>query len=214
MRSRGLWYDDFFLIASWFLLLGSAISTTLNGPLGFGHHVQEVPLENVAQLGILSNISGTLSIFAVALSKTSFAITLLRISTGFWMRALIWFVIISLNITMDLSGIFFWVSCDPPGKTWNPMVEGTCWPMSVSVTYGIVVGGKDKPGILIARIRRPLLIVNSQRTPPLAIFSWPFCPGRSSYHSVCTGGEDWRGACNERRRAVSATVAPSSCRSP
>ena len=191
LRGVGLWYDDFFLLAAWVFLLVSCIATTINDTLGFGHHVQEIPIDNVVTMGILSNVSGTLSIIATAASKTSFAITLLRISNGFWMRTLIWFIIITLNITMNLSGIFFWVSCDPPQKTWDPLLPGTCWPETVSVYYGIVVGGKDiRRGKNDASAERvPEDKANHdpvQPTPLRATSCWLFCPGEYSYPSACT----------------------------
>ncbi|KAH8891803.1 hypothetical protein GQ53DRAFT_746288 [Thozetella sp. PMI_491] len=139
-RSRGIWIDDIFLVVAWFLLLATAIVNTYNGTLGFGHHVGEIPVENLSVLGIVSNVSGTTSILATAASKTSFALTLLRISNDNWMKVMIWLIIISINITMNLSGLFFWVSCDPPEKAWNPQLEGTCWDTKVTVIYGIVVG--------------------------------------------------------------------------
>ena len=198
IRGVSLWYDDFFLLVAWVFLLVSCIATTINNTLGFGHHVQDIPIDNVVTMGILSNISGTLSIIATAASKTSFAVTLLRISNGFWMRALIWFVIITLNILMNLSGIFFWVSCDPPQKTWDPLVPGTCWPETVSVDYGIVVGGKD-----IGREKRtsaeraPDERANddtAQPIPPRATSCWHFSPGEYSYLFACTDERrlEWR----------------------
>lgn len=101
----------------------------------------EVPFENFIPFGIQSNISGFTSVIAVALSKTSFAITLLRLSDG-WIR---WFVIgliVLLTVTHYTSAIFFWVSCNPPEKTWNFLADGECWPVSVTVNYSMFVGGK------------------------------------------------------------------------
>jgi len=123
------------------LLLASGSNTTANVRLGFGLHIFEVPFENMVPFGIQSNISGFTSIIAVACSKTSFAITLLRLSDG-WVK---WFIIgllFLLNVTHYLSAVFFWVSCNPPAKTWNPMLPGECWPITVTVNYNFFVGGR------------------------------------------------------------------------
>ncbi|GAB1317108.1 hypothetical protein MFIFM68171_07318 [Madurella fahalii] len=138
-RSRGLWWDDHFIIASWVLLLASCSTSTANARLGFGLHFYEVPPENLITFGIQSNISGFTSLIAVACSKTSFAITLLRLTDG-WMK---WFIIgllVLLNVTHYISALFFWVSCNPSAKTWNPMLPGECWPVSVTVNYSLFVG--------------------------------------------------------------------------
>jgi hypothetical protein len=98
-----------------------------------------VPFENLVPFGLQSNISGFASIIAVACSKTSFGLTLLRLTDG-WMKWLIIGLLVLLNITQYLSAIFFWVSCNPPAKTWNPLLPGECWPISVTVNTGLFVG--------------------------------------------------------------------------
>ncbi len=123
-----------------FLLLASCSASTTNARLGFGLHNQEVAFENLLTFGILSNVSGFTSIIAVACSKTSFAITLLRLADG-WVK---WFIIgllFLLNTTHYLSALFFWVSCNPPAKTYNVLLPGDCWPTSVTVNYSLFVGG-------------------------------------------------------------------------
>ncbi|KAL2268831.1 hypothetical protein VTJ83DRAFT_3677 [Remersonia thermophila] len=138
-RTRHLWWDDYFIFAAWVLLVVSCSTTTANARLGFGLHTYEVPFENLVPFGIQSNISGFTSILAVACSKTSFGITLLRLSDG-WMKWFIIVLLVLLNLTHYTSSVFFWVSCNPPAKTWNPLLEGECWPTSVTVNYSLFVG--------------------------------------------------------------------------
>ncbi|KAG7291948.1 hypothetical protein NEMBOFW57_001977 [Staphylotrichum longicolle] len=121
------------------LLLASCAASTTNARLGFGLRFYQVPLENLLTFGVLSNISGFTSIIAVACSKTSFAITLLRLSDG-WMKWFIIALLVLLNTTHYLSALFFWVSCNPPAKTYNVMLPGECWPTSVTVKYSLFVG--------------------------------------------------------------------------
>ena len=82
------------------------------------------------------NIAGSLSLVAATWSKTSFALTLLRLTEG-WMKALIWFIIITTNIAMGLSALFIWVQCTPVQKSWNVFMDCTCWPPTVIVNYNI-----------------------------------------------------------------------------
>lgn len=99
---------------------------------------------NLVTFGLQSNTSGFMSVLSVVWSKTSFAITLLRLTDG-WMKGFIIVLVIILNITQYLSAIFFWVSCTPPAKTWNPLLPGDCWPTSVTVNYSLFVGGRKIP---------------------------------------------------------------------
>ncbi|KXX73068.1 hypothetical protein MMYC01_210263, partial [Madurella mycetomatis] len=138
-RRRQLWWDDHFIIAAWILLLVSCAATTANVRLGFGLHFDQVPLENLITFGIQSNISGFTSVISVACSKTSFAITLLRLTDG-WMKWFIWGLLVLLNVTQYLSGLFFWVSCNPPAKTWNFMLPGECWPVTFTINFSMFVG--------------------------------------------------------------------------
>ncbi|ERT01090.1 hypothetical protein HMPREF1624_02329 [Sporothrix schenckii ATCC 58251] len=133
-RNRGLWFDDYFLLASWILLAVSASATSANVALGFGRHFDEFDPRNLERYGIYSMLSGFFSILSSVFSKTSFAITLLRLTDG-WTKRLIWAIIVSLHILMPFSAAFLFVSCSSPVQ-----VHGKCWSASVAVIYGIVVG--------------------------------------------------------------------------
>ncbi|KAK4178258.1 hypothetical protein QBC36DRAFT_108844 [Triangularia setosa] len=140
-RRRALWWDDYFIVVSWILLLLSCCTTSTNVLLGFGLRFPQIPPENFDVFWIISNISGFSSVLSVACSKTSFAITLLRLTgQNNWMRWFIYGLLALLNITHYLSAIFFWVSCNPPAKTYHPDIPGECWPVKFTVNFSIFVG--------------------------------------------------------------------------
>lgn len=97
-------------------------------------------VENINKLTLVINLSGTFSLTAATWSKTSFALTMLRLTDG-WTKMLIWFIIVSTNIAMGLSALFVWVQCTPVQKAWNPFMDGTCWHPSVIVHYNIFSAG-------------------------------------------------------------------------
>jgi hypothetical protein len=72
-------------------------------------------------------------------SKTSFALTLLRITEG-KMKYLIWFIIASMNLLMGTNALITWIQCYPVSKTWNRDEPGTCWDYRVNIVYGVVAG--------------------------------------------------------------------------
>ncbi|KAK3298691.1 putative integral membrane protein [Chaetomium fimeti] len=138
-RRRRLWWDDYLIIVAWVMLLVSCSTSTANSRLGFGLHFDELPVENLTRLGIHSTISGFASVIAVACSKTSFGLTLLRLTDG-WIKWYIIGLLVLLNVTHYSSSVFFWVSCNPPAKTWDMTIPGECWPISVTVNTSMFFG--------------------------------------------------------------------------
>ena len=123
--------------------------------LGYGYHLGELPpalFPYVFDAFRAINVSGTFSLVAAIWSKTSFALTLLRLTEG-RTRALVWFIMISMNIAMGLSAVFIWVQCTPVRKSWDPLIEGTCWSPTVITRYNIFSAGASP---LIASPTHPL----------------------------------------------------------
>ncbi|KAK3681310.1 hypothetical protein B0T22DRAFT_540209 [Podospora appendiculata] len=138
-RHRRIHADDYFAIAAWFALLGSAITTNMAIDLGYGKHVWQIPFTKLNDMFLIGQISVTLAVCSQAWSKTSFAITLLKVSDGIHgkTRIFIWFAAVSMNLLFGMAAMFFWVDCTPLEKAWRPFVKGTCWSPNVIITYGI-----------------------------------------------------------------------------
>lgn len=120
-------------------------------PLGFGRHFVDVDPANLGAIGLISNVASTFSILAAVLSKTSFAVTLLRITTG-KIKAGVWLIIGVMNIAMGLSALFTWVKCSPVRKSWDPSTPGTCWDEHAAMVYSVFAAGEcARAGIALAR---------------------------------------------------------------
>jgi hypothetical protein len=132
--------------------LVSVSIVTYSVGLGIGKHIDKVNPINFPTLGLTGNIISAFSILAATWSKTSFAITLLRITQG-GTKAFIWFVIISINLAMDASALFQWIRCDPVQKTWLVDIPGTCWDPRVAVYYGVFAGS-----MTIAPLQRAIVL--------------------------------------------------------
>ncbi|KAK3934750.1 hypothetical protein QBC46DRAFT_462456 [Diplogelasinospora grovesii] len=139
VRHRRFHADDYFAIAAWVALLGSAICTNMSVNLGYGKHVWQIPFASINEMFLIGQITVTLVICSQAWSKTSFAITLLMISDGIHgkTRIFIWFAVVSMNLLFGIAAMMFWVNCTPIEKSWHPSMNGTCWSPNVLVTYGI-----------------------------------------------------------------------------
>ncbi|KAK2015658.1 hypothetical protein LZ32DRAFT_602306 [Colletotrichum eremochloae] len=139
-RARALWLDDYVLVASWWSLLVLCAFVTIDVSYDFGKHNWDVALDNWPWLLLYANLGGSVSIIAAAWSKTSFALTLIRItreSPESWMKRLIWFIILSVNIALGINVLFTWIQCSPIEKTWRSATPGTCWRKSIPVNYNI-----------------------------------------------------------------------------
>jgi hypothetical protein len=143
-RQRGLWWDDYVLISSYLVLLVSGIFASVSTTFGFGKHIYDITNSDFPPLLLVLNLSGFFSILSAAWSKTSFAITLLRISGG-RVRWFIWFAILSINIMMGLAALFTWIQCTPVERTWNPFIEGTCWDSKIFVVFNSTAAGSSSP---------------------------------------------------------------------
>ncbi len=108
--------------------------------LGFGKQYSDIDKSNLATSRLLSLIAGFFLILAAAWSKTSFALTLIRISDG-WTRRFIYFVIVTTNLIIVVSGILQWAQCWPLRKLWQQEIPGTCLKLAVVNGYNMSAAG-------------------------------------------------------------------------
>ncbi len=108
---------------------------------GYGRPFDKVDRDNISTMTILNYASGFMLLLSAAWSKSSFAVTLLRISVG-WIKRLIWFVLVTTNAFIGVSAAFQWTQCWPPEKMWKPEIEGTCWPKTTLITYNTFSAGE------------------------------------------------------------------------
>jgi hypothetical protein len=106
-----------------------------------GRHLTEIAPENLPIALKLNYIGRFFGILAVSTSKTSFAVTLLRLAVRMWHKSLIWFIIITLNVIMGLCALFLFVQCSPVRKAWLLQTPGICWDSRITISYSIFAGG-------------------------------------------------------------------------
>jgi hypothetical protein len=78
---------------------------------------------------------------AAVWSKTSFAITLLRITQD-WTKMAVWCIIISMNVAMGLTALFIWIQCTPIQKSWDPFIEGSCYSIEFIIQFNTFSAGE------------------------------------------------------------------------
>lgn len=165
-RRRPLWWDDHFLIASWVsnidvfsselrlprdpanrgvaykitILISSAMLTEAT-KYGLGMHWEDMDYTKIPTISWLSYVAGFCTVLGTAWSKTSFAITILRLPSSKWIKWLVWFIIISVNIVLGFTAATMFISCWPVAKTWYSDMEGTCWPHYIVQNYQTFASG-------------------------------------------------------------------------
>jgi hypothetical protein len=95
--------------------------------LGFGQHLDTIGTEDRKTINLFTILVACFGIIATTTSKSSFALTLHRIATTNWMKYFLIFIIISINISMNLVWIFGFAKCTPLQRVWDKSVPGTCW---------------------------------------------------------------------------------------
>jgi hypothetical protein len=100
--ARKLWWDDILLITGWALLIFPVGLKTRIFQLGYS-----VTLFGGPEIGPMNLASDTFMKLALAFGKTSFALTVLRIATG-WTLYVIYFVAFVLNAAMLIHAVLVW----------------------------------------------------------------------------------------------------------
>ncbi|KAJ5628734.1 hypothetical protein N7490_010962 [Penicillium lividum] len=144
LSRRGFGVDDMIILLAWSLLLIYTVLITRAVNMGvLGKHVATIEhTQNIPGALKMMYIGLTMLILGCVWSKTSFAFTLLRIVTKTWMKALLWFIIITMNTVMILCAICYMAQCRPAAALWNTALMATakCWPTSVFETIALVAG--------------------------------------------------------------------------
>ncbi|KAK3290822.1 uncharacterized protein B0H64DRAFT_420639 [Chaetomium fimeti] len=127
-QHRGLWWDDWILLASWVALAASASLVAFLVSIDYGKRF--IPFHNAIKFGLPVNVLSTLVIIANLWGKTSFAVTLLRLPVR-WMRISVWYILTTLTLTLTASVLMVWIECGPF------KLAGDCVPVGVSIRYNV-----------------------------------------------------------------------------
>jgi hypothetical protein len=122
------------------VLLSSALLTE-GTKYGIGLHFEDMDWTNTPTVAWISIAAGFSTLLGTTWSKTSFGLTLLRLSSSRWMTWLIWFIIISVNLVVGFAAAVMWIQCWPVAKLWNGDLPGSCWPAQVVQNYMTVASG-------------------------------------------------------------------------
>jgi hypothetical protein len=128
-QMRGLWWDDYILLAAWICQTVQSGLVSFLISLGYGKPV--IPKENAGPLfSLCVNFLSSFLILANLLGKMSFGLTLLRIP-AVWIRLAVWYIIITLTATLGMSTVLVWIECLGVKRAAN------CINVDISLSYNI-----------------------------------------------------------------------------
>ena len=125
---------------------------------GLGFHFADIPKGNFGTAIKFSTVGQVWVILALQTSKTSFAITLLRIVTERRLVWVLWGTIITLNLFMGLDAILTITWCIPAEKIWDPTLPGSCWGTE-TIKWGSMFAGAYSGTIDLVLAGFPFFIV-------------------------------------------------------
>ncbi|MCJ1446719.1 MAG: hypothetical protein MMC23_007225 [Stictis urceolatum] len=135
-------WDDLVLIFAWILLASYTVIIDVAVDLGIGKHLLDIDPAHVVDALRLVYVGEFIIIIGCSLSKTSFAITLLRTVTQTWQKVLVWWIIVSMNTLMFLCAILYFAQCTPVSRLWDfSITEYSCWKPDVMTKFAMVAGG-------------------------------------------------------------------------
>lgn len=118
------------------------LTTILVHDFGLGHHSYDLNITEPTRFFLTLDSRATVTITAISLTKVAFAVSLLRLTTE-KTKAFVWFLIITLNISMAVSAMVPWIQCKPINARWDFNVKGECWPLNVGTKIWVATGAQS-----------------------------------------------------------------------
>ncbi|KAL6708607.1 hypothetical protein ACN47E_002588 [Coniothyrium glycines] len=107
-RRHGLWWDDHILLISWVILAANNSIITVEYATGYVTDTWD------DRMHILINITSCGTLIGQSLTKTAFAVTLLKLTKNH-LRWVLWFCIVTMNLYMVVKVFFQWAKvCEKP----------------------------------------------------------------------------------------------------
>ncbi|EFQ91345.1 hypothetical protein CFE70_004877 [Pyrenophora teres f. teres 0-1] len=107
-RRHGLWWDDYILLVAWVILAANNALITVEYATGYVTDTWD------DRMHILINITSCGTLVNQALTKTAFAVTLLKLTKN-WSQWILWYCIVSMNLYMAAKVILQWAKvCNKP----------------------------------------------------------------------------------------------------
>ncbi|PVH91313.1 hypothetical protein DM02DRAFT_664123 [Periconia macrospinosa] len=132
--------DDHILVLSWITLTVYTAIIHVATIYGLGYRYVNIAPNDFPYAMKYMTFGNFFAILALQTSKTSFAVTLLRVVTKTWQTWALWAIIITNNTVLGADAIVSIASCNPIAKRWRFELPGKCVPMSDVINFSVFCG--------------------------------------------------------------------------
>jgi len=139
---KGFRVDDWLLSISWLCLVLYATFLTVAYRYGMGHHLSTLSHHNMVEAHRFLAVSYFFGTIGKPLSKTSFAVTLLRLISERWQKGVIVGIIVTTNVFLWISAVFVFTSCTPVQRIFDPKLPGKCLDTKAILHYNQFSAGE------------------------------------------------------------------------
>ncbi|KAK6821221.1 hypothetical protein PG987_015621 [Apiospora arundinis] len=135
MVNSKLAMDDYVLAASWVIFAVFVVLSIYTTTLGLGQHLDaSFDMTKLPKLLFWLPVGQFFAVWAVAVSKSSFIITLLRLVETKWQKAALWFMLVTILLSMGSISIVQFYQCATPEQ------KG-CVPSDSVIGLGVYAAG-------------------------------------------------------------------------
>ncbi|EAA34163.3 hypothetical protein GE21DRAFT_3657 [Neurospora crassa] len=138
LKQAKFFVDDYLLIISWFLLFGQTVIILWSTQYGLGIPPAKLDMKKVPTLVAWTPTALFLALNAAGLSKLSFFITLIRVSSKRWQKIALWVVAIHSTILVVGTSVLGFVDCNFYRRT-DPLHHDHCVPEKVGKILALTV---------------------------------------------------------------------------
>jgi hypothetical protein len=108
---------------------------------GMGRHLDTLDHHTEVETHRFLAISYFFATLGLPVSKSSVALTLLRLSQQRWQKIILWFIICSMNVILWITAIFLFTSCSPVERIFDPKAPGKCLNTGMIMSYNKFASG-------------------------------------------------------------------------
>ena len=120
--------------------IGLAIASTY---YGIGMHLTDLDRVDFVYANKLITFGQFFALGSIAIAKSSFCVTLLRLSSSLWQKWLLWTILVTTNLLLWLCAIFLFTACTPAARKWDASIPGKCWSFRAQIYFALFSGGES-----------------------------------------------------------------------
>ncbi|KAL5385073.1 hypothetical protein DPSP01_004884 [Paraphaeosphaeria sporulosa] len=130
--------DDYLISTATILCVVDFFLSLIASLHGWGHHSAYVTAADVTMVMKVNFVQQVVWIAAIALTRLSIALSLLRLSHDRYWRLILWSIIAIQMVTYAGHMLFQFANCAPLRASWEPVYDVRCWPRKYVLVFGWV----------------------------------------------------------------------------